>query len=107
MAVTPIGLNRETNDTLDFEVSMNTHSVDLSMDLAQLSILETNVGATVSARSWSGGSGHHVRGLLVFPASALDGTSFVERASRIILTIRDVDALERVFIWDLPLASQD
>lgn len=39
--VTPLNLDSAT-DTLEFDVSMNTHSVDLSMDLAQLATLTTD-----------------------------------------------------------------
>lgn len=49
--VTPLNLNAQGN-TLDFEVALNTHSVDLGMDLAQLAILTTDAGITLNATKW-------------------------------------------------------
>lgn len=98
--VAPANLNSPT-DTLDFNVMLNTHSVDLSMDFASLSTLTTDTGVTVGASAWNGASGgHHVSGVLSFPA-AVDGTSVLDGASEVTLTIRDVDAPERVFFWKI------
>jgi hypothetical protein len=102
VAVTPLDFNGDFDEVIRFEVSMNTHSVDLSMDLAKLSMLTTDLGSSLPADSWSGGSGHHVRGVLVFPAHTVDGSLLMAGASELILTIRDVDASERVFVWELP-----
>jgi len=41
--VTPLDLD-QPGQTLDFQVSMNTHSVDLSMDLGALATLATDTG---------------------------------------------------------------
>jgi hypothetical protein len=101
VAVTPLNLS-DHNETLDFDVVMDTHSVDLSMDLATLATLSTDTGLTVNASAWSApGGGHHASGALQFPA-VVDGVSILDNASRLILTIRDVDAPERVFTWNLP-----
>lgn len=100
VAVTPLNLSHH-DATLDFDVAMNTHSVDLSMDLATLTTLRTDTGLTVNATTWSApGGGHHVSGALQFPA-VVDGVHILDDASRLILTIRDVDAPERVFVWNL------
>ncbi|NIS80319.1 MAG: hypothetical protein GTO14_08965 [Anaerolineales bacterium] len=101
VAVTPLDTNDESERVLLFEVSMNTHSVDLSMDLARLSTLTTDLGLSLDAESWTGGSGHHVRGLLSFSMYTPDGTSLVVGARELILTIRDVDVPERVFVWQV------
>ena len=96
--VTPANLN-SSGDTLDFGVGMNTHSVDLSMDLAALSTLTTDTGLTVEASTWSGeAGGHHVSGTLSFPAT-VDGEALLDGANVVTLTIREVDAAERVFVW--------
>lgn len=88
-------------DTLEFDVAMNTHSVDLSMDLAALSTLSTDAGVTVQASKWDATpGGHHVQGTLIFPA-AQDGKSILEGASKLTLTIVDVDAASRVLEWEL------
>lgn len=98
MEVTPINLNTQA-DMLEFEVAMNTHSVDLSMDLAQLATLTTDAGITVNATRWEAPSGgHHVRGKLLFPSSK-DGKPVLDSATNITVQIRDVDASLRTFVW--------
>lgn len=98
--VTPLNLGTPA-DTLEFDVAMNTHSVDLSMDLAALSTLSTDNGITVQASKWDAvPGGHHVEGKLIFP-SAQDGTSILDGASKLTLTIVDVDVPSRVFEWEL------
>ena len=98
--VTPLNLDSAT-DTLEFDVSMNTHSVDLSMDLAQLATLTTDTGLTVQASKWDATpGGHHVPGKLIFPASQ-DGKSVLDGAGKLTLTIVNVDSPSRVFEWPL------
>ncbi|MGE5643060.1 MAG: hypothetical protein ACM3Y8_08600 [Byssovorax cruenta] len=98
--VTPLNLGTPV-DTLDFDVAMNTHSIDLSMDLAVLSTLTTDTGITIPATKWDGApGGHHVSGTLIFPAMQ-DGKSIIEGSSRLTLTIVNVDAPARVFEWEL------
>lgn len=101
ITVLPLDLNPAGEGTLDFQISMNTHSVDLSMDLAELATLETDTGVSFPALDWSGGSGHHVQGVLRFSTA---GSYGLEGAGRLKLAIRGVDAPERVFEWDLPAA---
>jgi hypothetical protein len=48
--------------------------------------------------------GHHVVGTLSFPAET-DGTTLLNKASRLTLTINDVDAPQRVFAWDMSPAN--
>jgi len=98
--VTPLNLGTPA-DTLEFDVSMNTHSVDLSMDLAQLATLSTDAGFTVQASKWDAApGGHHVSGKLLFP-SMQDTKSILEGASKLTLTIINVDATSRIFEWEL------
>jgi len=98
--VTPINLN-QADTSLDFEVVMNTHSVDLGMDLASLATLEADNGRSVSATLWDATpGGHHVSGTLSFPVTA-DEALLLDNATRLTMTIRDVDAPERVFTWDV------
>lgn len=86
-------------DTIEFAVSMDTHSVDLGMDLRLLSTLTTDTGLTVNGTVWDGPlGGHHVEGTLSFPAS-VNGVSVLDGIGRLTLTIRDVDAPERIFTW--------
>jgi hypothetical protein len=98
--LTPLNLGTPA-DMLEFDVAMNTHSVDLSMDLASLSTLTTDTNVTVQATKWDAiPGGHHVSGKLIFPIMK-DGKSILEGASKFTLTIINVDAASRVFEWEL------
>ncbi len=100
MEVTPLNLGTPA-DTLEFDVVMNTHSVDLDMDLAVLATLQTDTGMTVKATLWDAPrGGHHVEGKLVFPA-IVDGAPLLEEAIKLTLTVVDVDAPSRIFEWEL------
>lgn len=100
VTITPLNLNAP-DETLDFSVGLNTHSVDLSMDLASLATLEADNGLGVQAVLWDAPSGgHHVSGVLSFP-TLVDGEQLLEGASHLTLKIHDVDAPERNFTWRL------
>jgi hypothetical protein len=97
--VIPLNLN-EPGETLDFDVFLNTHSVDLSMDLAELATLTTDNGQIVQASRWDAPrGGHHVEGMLSFPAN-IGGDFLLADVTRITLTIVDLAAPERVFVWE-------
>jgi hypothetical protein len=101
VTVTPLNLNNP-NTTLNFEVVLDTHSVDLSMDLAPLAMLSSDNGLTVQAANWDAPrGGHHVSGILSFPAE-VEGTALLAGTSRLTLTIRNVDVPERTFVWNIP-----
>ena len=98
--ITPVDL-KTSGDTLVFNVSLNTHSVDLSMDLAATATLATDTGRSVNALSWEAPKGgHHVTGTLTFPASA-GGARLLAGALKLTLSIKDLNAPERAFTWDL------
>lgn len=98
--VTPLNLAKP-NETLDFEIDMNTHSVDLGMNVAKLATLTLNNGMTVVATRWEApGGGHHVAGKLLFP-STVDGISVLKGATSVALTLRNIDAAERRFVWEI------
>lgn len=100
VAVTPLNIGQD-GATLDFEVAMNTHSVDLSMDLATLATLTTDTGEEVAASSWDTPlGGHHATGVLSFPASSAEGR-LLDGATAVTLTLVDVDAPARTFTWSL------
>ena len=100
MEVTPLNLDNPS-DQFEFDVVLDTHSVDLSMDLATLATLTTDTGITVQATLWDAPrGGHHVAGKLIFPAMS-DGKSILDGATRLTLTIVDVDAPSRVLEWEL------
>lgn len=98
--VTPLNLTAP-GETLDFDVSLNTHSVDLSWDLAAQSVLSTDTGLEVKGASWPVGGGHHYEGTLSFPAKTADGKPLLDGAKTLTLTIRDAAAPARVFVWAL------
>ena len=100
VAVTPLNVG-QGGAGLEFEVAMNTHSVDLSMDLAGLATLATDTGQIVAASGWEAPQGgHHVSGVLSFPAGA-EGSDLLVGSSQLTLSLRDVDAAERTFTWNL------
>lgn len=99
VVVTPQNLNNAW-DTIDFWVDMNTHSVDLAMDLAALATITTDSGVIVQAARWDGpAGGHHVSGTLSFPAT-VGGIPVLEGVTKLTLTLLEVDVPERIFIWE-------
>jgi hypothetical protein len=98
--ITPLNLDKP-GDTLNFDVSMNTHSVDLSMDLTTLATLTTDTGLSIQAAKWEApGGGHHTDGTLSFPAMK-DGKSILDGAKQLTLTISKIDNATGIFTWDL------
>jgi hypothetical protein len=90
-----------SEEALTFVVALNTHSIDLSMDLAELTVLTTDTGKSVLATLWDAPrGGHHVEGKLSFPSS-FDETSVLMGAKNITLTIKDLDVPLRTFTWQL------
>jgi hypothetical protein len=94
--VIPLNLD-QPETTLHFQVSLNTHSVELDYDLTQLAVLRTDRGDEVTPLRWDGSrGGHHVSGVLYFPAVNLEGAQWIE------LVIREVAGVpERSFRWEL------
>ena len=98
--VTPLNLENPS-DQLEFDIALETHSVDLSMDLATLATLTTDTGLSVPATLWDAPrGGHHVAGKLIFPTTQ-DGKFILEGATKVTLTILNVDVPTRVFEWEL------
>ena len=98
--ITPLNLGA-TGSSLDFDVSMNTHSVDLGWDLAAQSVLATDTGLEVTGQRWPVGSGHHFEGTLSFPSTTSSGEFLLDGAASLTLTIRDTNVAARVFTWEL------
>ena len=98
--VTPLDLN-QTAESLEFNIVLTTHSIDLSMDLAATATLSTDTGITVKSTLWDAPrGGHHVEGKLIFPATQ-DGKSILDGATKLSLTITEVDVPTRIFEWEL------
>ncbi len=105
--VTPLNLQDAQAATLDFAITMNTHSVDLGVDLAQMAVLQVG-DAEIAAARWQApaGGGHHVQGTLSFPATDSAGKRVLEGATSITLVIRGLAGVEeRAFTWDLTAAT--
>ncbi len=87
--------------SLIFNVSMNTHSVDLDQyDLGKLAVLRDDTGNEYYPVSWdSAPGGHHRKGTLTFP---LPDSLSQEKAKYVEIMIRDVAGVEkRVLKWEL------
>jgi hypothetical protein len=98
--VTPLDLN-QTAESLEFNIVLTTHSIDLSMDLAATATLSTDTGISVNSTLWDAPrGGHHVEGKLIFP-STHDGKFILDGATKLTLTIANVDAATRIFEWEL------
>lgn len=92
---------KEEVGSLTFNITMNTHSVDLDRyDLGALAVLRDDAGSEYPPVSWdSAAGGHHRSGTLAFslPDSVRQG-----KAKYIEMVIRDVAGIdERVFKWEL------
>jgi hypothetical protein len=98
--ITPLNLDQSV-DTFEFNVVLTTHSIDLSMDLAATATLSTDTGVIVNSTLWDAPrGGHHVEGKLIFPATK-DGQAILDGATKLTLTITNVDAPTRIFEWEL------
>jgi len=99
--VQPLKLD-DDQETWEFAVALNTHSVNLAFDMTEVSVLRCDQGQEYTPTVWEGPApgGHHRSGVLKF--AALDhSTSFVE------IVIRDVaEVPERVFRWDVPSRAE-
>lgn len=96
--ITPINLNNPS-ETLYFEIALNTHSVDLSMDLAAMAVLQTENGLHLVGDAWDAPlGGHHVTGLLSFVISD-DNYYLLQEAQELSLVIFGLDVPERIFVW--------
>lgn len=86
---------------LAFDVSMNTHSVDLdSYDLGKLTVLKDDAGNEYRPVDWDSAPGsHHRSGTLAFPVP--DSIS-QGKAQYLKMLIRNVDGVkEQVLKWQL------
>jgi len=89
----------------NFEVALNTHSVDLDgYDLSEMTTLyiDDQLQSTEGIQ-WTDiqGGGHHVSGILKLPKYGEDGNLSFEDADRIELIIEELDGIDsRSFVWD-------
>lgn len=85
----------EVGKEVSFQVTFNTHSVELDKDLVKVSKLTDDQGNEYLPVSWSGGiGGHHLSGELIFPKIS-------ENTKSLELKISEVGGVERIFKWEL------
>lgn len=91
---TPINIDDANSSTIDFKLVLDTHSVPLTF-VASTDALLSDGKQVVAASRWTGGlGGHHVSGVLSFPAGAL------RNARDLVLTLRvGGKAAELTFQW--------
>lgn len=85
----------EVGKDIIFTVTLDTHSVELGYDLAELASLEDNLGNNYQPNAWSGGKGgHHLSGKLTF-------TKLKTGAKNLKLNIDGIENQQVVFEWEL------
>jgi len=85
----------EVGKNILFTVTLDTHSVELSYDLAELAYVEDNLGNKYEPESWSGGKGgHHLSGELTFG-------KLKSKANGIKLNFEGIENEEVFFEWEL------
>ena len=90
-------LPKISGNEVEFKITMDTHSVNLTYDIIELAELTDERGRTRKASGWDGDSsgGHHREGVLKFDLPSPAPKSFI-------LKIRNVSGVkERVFKWGL------
>lgn len=84
------------NQPLEFEIAMDTHSVDLSYDMLKTVVLRDNSGKEFFPIDWDGAGpgGHHRSGTIKFAPLKISNS--------ITLLVKNVAGVpERVFKWDI------
>lgn len=99
--VTALTLQDTQAATLDFEISLSTHAVELAYDLTQIVVLRDGQGNEYRPTSWEGPTGgHHVEGILRFADRA---TILQAGVTGLELDLRGIaDVPSRLFRWDVP-----
>lgn len=94
VAVTPAG---GTAATLIFDISMNTHSVELDYDMTKIATLRDDQGRTYAVQDWNGAAGgHHREGSLTFELPAGAAPKWLE------LNLAGISGVPtRLFKWDV------
>lgn len=91
--LTPIKL--EPGQSMVFELALNTHSVDLSYNYAEIISAEDNNGNRYDAIKWSGGEGgHHLRG-------EVELEPLLKDVNKIKIYIGEIDNAKAEFEWEI------
>jgi uncharacterized protein (DUF305 family) len=99
----PLNLHDTAAERLDFQVVLETHSVDLNFDLGNMTLLRAG-NEELAPVAWtpSASGGHHVTGILSFPATTADGEPVHTAASEVTMVITGLpDAEDLSFTWDI------
>ncbi len=92
--ITPKQLGIEENQNI-FTIALNTHSVELDFNFAEIMVLKDDLGNLYSAIEWTGNRGsHHVNGDIIFP-------TIDRQAKSITLQINGINEVDRIFKWIL------
>lgn len=94
--VTPVDVS-PNSDSWKFNITLNTHSVELDQDLTKIGVLVDDKGSVYQPQSWEGTppGGHHREGVLTFSPPPANPDS-------ITLKIRGVGGVvERSFTWSI------
>ena len=91
--VTPTNVKPGSN--MVFDVSLNTHSVELDYDYTEIAHIEDDFGNKYKATEWTGEKGgHHLGGTLSFDA-------LEQQANKVSLTFSGIDSQDATFEWQL------
>lgn len=90
VTVTPI----QTGKSVNFEIQLETHSVELTYEMEKITTLKTKTGLVKPVR-WEGDlpGGHHRKGALVFPDISGKPEDFV-------LIIENIDGKTLEYRWN-------
>lgn len=85
-----------TDSRYEFDITLDTHSIELNYDLISLSSLTNENGQTVKPSGWKGDKpgGHHRKGKLFFP-------SFPGKPKVLNLSINGIEGEDVNFKWEL------
>lgn len=94
VAVTPAG---GTAGALIFDVSMDTHSVELDYDMTKIATLRDDQGRTYAVKEWNGAAGgHHREGSITFELPTGAAPKWLE------LSLTGVSGVpSRLFKWEV------
>lgn len=93
--VTPAALKR--GQPLEFDIAMDTHSVDLANDMLKAVVLRDDSGMEFTPTAWNGpgGGGHHREGKIEFAPLTMSTKSLT-------LVVKNIAGVpERIYQWDV------
>lgn len=101
--VTATNLQDTNADTIDFAIELNSHSVELDLDLAETArLLVGDNEMTSTAWETASPKGHHVTGVLRFARTTETGGTSLDEATEISLVISGLPGdVERAFTWEV------